>query len=126
MKVLLDTHVFLWFVLGQRECTPATRAIIENPKHECLVSIASLWEIGIKHALGKLELHSPIEDFFKSFTNGGFVPRPVTMPHILELSKLPLHHRDPFDPAHDQVWSAILNFIEQTSVIGLPTAERAT
>lgn len=97
MKVLLDTHVFLWFILGQRQCTPATRAIIENPKNECLVSIASLWEIGIKNALGKLELHSPIEDFFNSFKDGGFIPLPITLPHILELSSLPLHHRDPFD-----------------------------
>ncbi|MBK7382339.1 MAG: type II toxin-antitoxin system VapC family toxin [Flavobacteriales bacterium] len=97
MKVLLDTHVFLWFILGQRQCTTASRSIIEDPKNECLVSIATLWEIAIKHMLGKLELHRPIEDFFKTFTAGGFVPLPITMSHILELSALPMHHRDPFD-----------------------------
>lgn len=97
MKVLLDTHVFLWFVLGQRQCTSATRSIIEDPANDCKISIASLWEIGIKHTLGKLELHTRIEGFFEAFTAGGFTPFPITSPHILELATLPLHHRDPFD-----------------------------
>ena len=73
------------------------QAIIEDPKNDRVVSIASLWEVGIKHSLGKLELHRPIVDFFKTFTEGGFDPLTVTMSHILELSSLPMHHRDPFD-----------------------------
>ncbi|MCO5274430.1 MAG: type II toxin-antitoxin system VapC family toxin [Flavobacteriales bacterium] len=97
MKVLIDTHVFLWFILGQRQCSTSTRKIIESPANNCLISIASLWEIGIKHALGKLELHRPVEEFFEAIRNGGFVTMPIEPAHILELSRLPLHHRDPFD-----------------------------
>lgn len=97
MKVLLDTHVFLWFVLGQDQCSKATRALIESPSNNCVVSIASIWEIAIKHALGKLELHQPIADFFDTFEQGGFAPVPINSSHILTLDSLPLYHRDPFD-----------------------------
>ncbi len=97
MKVLIDTHVFLWFILGQRQCSTSARAIIESPTNNCLISIASLWEIGIKHTLGKLELHKPIKDFFEAIRSGGFAAMPIEPAHIIELSRLPLHHRDPFD-----------------------------
>lgn len=97
MRVLLDTHVFLWFILGHPMCSPKIRKLIEDPRNECLVSIVSIWEIGIKHSLGKLPLHCPLEQFFQTFTDGGFAPIPITMKEILVLATLPLHHRDPFD-----------------------------
>src|SRR5690606_41339894 len=97
MRVLLDTHVFLWFILGDRRCTPRIRAIIEDDANDCMVSIASVWEIALKHTLGKLALHRPIDQFFQAFTDGGFDPIPITTLDILTLASLPMHHRDPFD-----------------------------
>lgn len=56
MKLLLDTHVFLWFIMGSRQLTAEARALIEDEKNRKFISIASLWEIAIKSSIGKLTL----------------------------------------------------------------------
>lgn len=94
MRVLLDTHVFLWFILGQSECKPRIRELIEDPANECLISMVSIWEIGIKHSLGKLHLRSTLGQFFETFGRGGFQPIPITLDEILAVASLPMHHRD--------------------------------
>ncbi len=97
MKLLLDTHTFLWFVEDD-PCLPINvKATIENPGHEIFVSIASLWEMSIKVNLGKLHLTSEIEIIFDQIIENGFLLVPILPQHIIRHSKLPFIHRDPFD-----------------------------
>lgn len=98
MRVLLDTHTFLWFVLGEAPLSARAKAIIEDPGNEKLLSPASYWEIAIKISLGKYTLSLPYEEFIeKGITENGFVVVPIALPHTAVLTTLPFHHRDPFD-----------------------------
>lgn len=92
MRVLLDTHVLLWAVLNDPRLSEAqARAITEG---EVYLSAASVWEIGIKRALGKLDVP---ENLFEIATDAGCRPMPITWAHATAASALPLHHSDPFD-----------------------------
>jgi len=98
MRVLLDTHTFLWFVLGEAPLSARAKATIEDPSNEKLLSPASYWEIAIKISLGKYTLSHPYEEFIeKGITENGFVVVPIALPHTAVLTTLPFHHRDPFD-----------------------------
>jgi len=97
MKFLLDTHTFLWFLCGDSELSKQARAIIENPKYEKYVSIASFWEISIKNSLGKLTLDIPFSELKTEATKNSFQILPITFEDTLQLSTLPFHHRAPFD-----------------------------
>lgn len=98
MRLLLDTHAFLWAagkpgMLGKRG-----RALIEDGKNEVIVSAAVAWEIAIKHALGKLSLPLEPASYFPTRLSAlGFTPLPITVEHALAAGKLPPHHADPFD-----------------------------
>ncbi|MEE8586150.1 MAG: type II toxin-antitoxin system VapC family toxin, partial [Acidobacteriota bacterium] len=59
MRLLLDTHAFLWFILGSRKLTARARSLIEDPRNEKFISLASIWEMAIKSSLGKLDLARP-------------------------------------------------------------------
>jgi PIN domain nuclease of toxin-antitoxin system len=92
LRQLLDSHALLWFVLGdRRRISPPLRAIIEEG---AMVSIASLWEIAIKSALGKLEVPDDLPQRVQEF---GFELLEVTVEHAWAVRRLPHHHRDPFD-----------------------------
>jgi PIN domain nuclease of toxin-antitoxin system len=93
----LDTHTVLWYIGEDPQLPVSLRKRIEDTSNSCFVSIASLWEIGIKSCIGKLSLHADIDVLFKSIERSGFVVLPVTTEHILFSAKLPLHHNDPFD-----------------------------
>lgn len=98
MRLLLDTHTFLWFNLGDRRLSAAARATIDDPANEMCVSPASYWEIAIKIRLGKYALPNPYEEFMERAIDGnGFVILPVEPKHTAVLTTLPFHHRDPFD-----------------------------
>lgn len=98
MRVLLDTHVFLWFVQGDERLPLKWRSLIMDSGHDFLISHVTPWEVSIKHGLGKLELGSELHSVFPGqLTENGFEFLPVRLPHILHLAKLPMHHRDPFD-----------------------------
>ena len=97
MKALLDTHTFLWFLAGDSELSTRARAIIENPKYEKYVSIASFWEIAIKSSLGKLTLDVPFAELKTEVIKNSFQILPITFQDTLHLTTLPYHHRDPFD-----------------------------
>ena len=97
MNLLLDTHVIIWFITDDKKLPPKIKTIIENPENAAFVSMVSLWEMGIKHSLQKLTLTKELKDVFKLIEDSGFEIMPVTTEHILENSKLPFHHRDPFD-----------------------------
>ncbi len=98
MKLLLDTHTFLWFIAGSQSLSPAARRSIEDPLNEKWVSIASIWEIAIKHSIGKLSLAAPFHLLFpQQLTANGFDLLPVEIDHLNVVISLPFHHRDPFD-----------------------------
>jgi PIN domain nuclease of toxin-antitoxin system len=94
MTLLLDTHVFLWWLSDPKLLSPAAATAIGDPQNRVLVSIAVLWEIAIKRAIGKLS--API-DLQNDVTHGGFELLPIQVAHIEQTEQLPPHHRDPFD-----------------------------
>jgi PIN domain nuclease of toxin-antitoxin system len=96
MKILLDTHIFLWYYNGSGNLSSSARKQIEACD-QLFISSASLWEIAIKYTLGKLELTNSLERFFEDINDKGFSILPIDMMHILRTSTLPFHHRDPFD-----------------------------
>jgi PIN domain nuclease of toxin-antitoxin system len=98
MRLLLDTHAFLWWVDGNPALGPKSGAAISNPENEVLVSIASCWEMAIKMSLGKLRLTRSLAPFIsEQLTVNGFSLLNVSLKHIGRVADLPFHHRDPFD-----------------------------
>lgn len=98
MKLLLDTHAFLWFIAGNLALSRKCRELIEDDNNQKLVSIASITEIAIKTSLGKLSLEQSFEEFIpQQLRRNNFYLHPFTLEHAMALSKLPFHHRDPFD-----------------------------
>ena len=97
MAFLLDTHAFLWFVSGDNQLPASVRDKIKNINEPCFLSSASLWEITIKKQIGKLTLNISLEELFKFADRNQIEIVPITYDHLLTLSKLPSHHRDPFD-----------------------------
>lgn len=97
-RALLDTHTFIWFIGGSERLSSAARALIEARENEMLVSVASLWEIAIKHGLGKLELARPFAELIPDELERQQIGvLNIGVPHLAELVGLPMHHRDPFD-----------------------------
>jgi PIN domain nuclease of toxin-antitoxin system len=96
MAVLLDTQAFLWWVMDDARLSKGgARAIAAG---ECLVSIASCWEMAIEASLGKLSLAVSVEKFVQEQLEvNGFNLLPVTLEHVGGVVDLPFHHRDPFD-----------------------------
>jgi PIN domain nuclease of toxin-antitoxin system len=98
MKLLLDTHTFLWFITGNSRLSSDARSLIEDTANDKFVSIVSLWEIALKFSLGKLNL---TDDFDVLFPNqlriNGFEELAIETKHFYEIVKMPFHHRDPFD-----------------------------
>ena len=98
MNVLLDTHTFLWFVLDEPQLSVAAKGLIDEPTNVVFVSPASFWEIAIKVRLGKLDLRSSYDDFMhQGLVGNHFAILPIEPKHTSLLTKLPLHHKDPFD-----------------------------
>ncbi len=98
MKLLLDTHAFLWFVGGHPKMSRSARALIEDTNNQSLVSVASLWEMAIKLSLRKLDLEQPFDPFIpQQLARNGFGLLQIGVKHIAELISLPFHHRDPFN-----------------------------
>ena len=98
MTLLMDTHVFLWWVTDQPGVSPAARKAIADAGNRVLLSAASGWEIAIKSAWGRLDLpSSPAEFIPEQMRRNDFEVLPVSMYHALEVHALPAHHRDPFD-----------------------------
>jgi len=95
VNLLLDTHVFLWWVGEPSRLEEEARAAIADPGTLVHVSAASAWEISIKRALGRLDLRD--EEFLYGMRESGFTELPVTAEHGLAAGALPPHHRDPFD-----------------------------
>lgn len=93
-RLLLDTHALLWWLGDDPGLSSDARVAIADPGNEPLVSAASVWEIAIKRALGKLEAPDELPSVI---VEAGFAWLPVTAAHAWHVRDLPLHHRDPFD-----------------------------
>ena len=94
MRLLLDTHVLLWWLNDDRSLTDEHRRLIQDKRNSCYVSAATVWEISIKSGIGKLEIASEYLDVVRS---QGFLELPVSWLHVNAVRELPEHHRDPFD-----------------------------
>ncbi|NOY29900.1 MAG: type II toxin-antitoxin system VapC family toxin [Planctomycetes bacterium] len=98
MIVLLDTHAFLWFVLGDPRLSELARETIAEPENDIVISPASYWEIAIKISIGKYSLEVPFQEFFEEqIVSNRFRILPIEPKHVAPLTSLPFHHRDPFD-----------------------------
>ena len=94
LRLLLDTQVLVWALGNNPDLGPVSRDAITDPNNDCYVSAATVWEIAIKRALGKLE--AP-EDLSGRIERDGFTGLPVTLFHGEQAGALPPIHRDPFD-----------------------------
>jgi PIN domain nuclease of toxin-antitoxin system len=97
MKLLWDTHTFLWFVAGSNQINEKVRKYIEKAESENYISIASLWEISIKTALGKLSIQGEYKSVIDDVQSNGISILPINFAHTVCQNQLPLIHRDPFD-----------------------------
>ena len=98
MRILIDTQCWLWLNAHTDRFSRATLRRLESPQTDLLLSAASVWEMAIKHALGKLRLPDRLGDYVSSrmrLTRTRELP--VTIGHAAHVGTLPLHHRDPFD-----------------------------
>ena len=93
MSLLLDTHILLWWLADDPQLGQAARDRITDPAQRVLVSAASIWEIGIKQAIGKLKVPEPI---LQAIQDGGFEELTITGHHAELAACLPEHHKDPF------------------------------
>lgn len=98
MKLLLDTHIFLWWVNDAAELSETARVAISDPGNTCYLSMASCWEMSIKSSLGKLKLKKTVERFVsEQMQQNGFLMLNIELRHIGKVETLEFHHRDPFD-----------------------------
>jgi PIN domain nuclease of toxin-antitoxin system len=98
MKVLLDTHAFLWFVTDDPRLGSVAKSSIQDPTNERILSAASLWEMAIKFSLGKLKLAKPFATLIPEQLAANVIQiLPIQLSHVVAVAGLPFHHRDPFD-----------------------------
>jgi PIN domain nuclease of toxin-antitoxin system len=98
MRLLLDTHAFLWFIQGSQNLSETARNLIEDQGNQKLLSIASLWEMSIKMSIGKLDVGMTIAELVSREVYGNdFEVLAIQANHLDELTKLVFYHKDPFD-----------------------------
>ena len=97
MGLLLDTHAFIWFYSGNDQLSKNALSAIDESKGDFYISMASFWEITIKHGLGKLDLVSDLDELLNDVLSQGYRILPIHFSHLSTYNQLPLLHRDPFD-----------------------------
>jgi PIN domain nuclease of toxin-antitoxin system len=97
VRLLVDTHVLLWAIAEPERIPASIRGRLESSDNEVFFSAASIWEVAIKQQIGRLNLPVTPEDLTEAAVRMGFEELPVTAAHAAGVSRLPLHHRDPFD-----------------------------
>jgi PIN domain nuclease of toxin-antitoxin system len=97
LNLLLDTHVALWAITDSPRLPPTARELIASPKTNVWISAASIWEIAIKHALGRGEMPISGQDALRYFSDSGYRRLPIEAEHAVAVEELPGHHNDPFD-----------------------------
>ena len=97
MKLLLDTHAFLWFVAGDRRMGGKARRAIEGANAQPFLSIATVWELAIKCSLKRLTLPAPLDRYLAAKLDTTLQLLPIAFEHAVAVERLPFHHQDPFD-----------------------------
>lgn len=98
MRILLDSHAFLWFILGDQRLSDRARVAIAAADTDVLISPATLWEMAIKVRLGRYTLPGPFGPFMDTqLTSNRIRLLPIEVRHTAILASMPFHHRDPFD-----------------------------
>ena len=98
MRVLLDTHAFLWWSLDDARLSGPAREAIRDGRNDVLVSVASIWEVAIKAAKGKLDLPMAVETYVADrLRRNRWVSLPIDARHAVQAASLPMIHADPFD-----------------------------
>jgi PIN domain nuclease of toxin-antitoxin system len=97
VKFLLDTHLLLWAAGAPERLSAAARVVLLENSNSLFFSVASLWEIVIKHALGRDDFRVDVRLLRRGLLDNGYTELPIHSPHIMMLSTLPPLHKDPFD-----------------------------
>jgi PIN domain nuclease of toxin-antitoxin system len=98
MRLLIDTHIFLWFVLNDASLSPIARELIVDPQNDIFLSPASYWELAIKISLGKYQIPGSFEFWMNhQIQSNEFLILPIEIAHAAMVIQLPFHHKDPFD-----------------------------
>lgn len=98
MKLLLDTHAFIWWAIEPEKLSLKTKVLCEDGTNDLLLSVASVWEMQIKIQLGKLKLSLPLRELVESQQQvNGLQVLTIELVHVLALDSLTAHHKDPFD-----------------------------
>ncbi|MFN4218659.1 MAG: type II toxin-antitoxin system VapC family toxin [Candidatus Bipolaricaulia bacterium] len=98
MKLLLDTHTFIWWDSEPAKLSPQALALCQDRQNVLLLSVVSVWEMQVKLQLGKLRLTLPLREIIETQRQTNNVEiLPITLAHVLALENLPTHHKDPFD-----------------------------
>jgi len=98
VKILLDTHAFLWWIRDDPRLSQRARELVTSGRNELFLSVACVWEILTKTQTGKLHFsESPRKFVTEQMAANNIQALPLTLDHVLRLEALPLHHRDPFD-----------------------------
>jgi PIN domain nuclease of toxin-antitoxin system len=95
MRLLLDTHILLWWVMADRRLPKTLSTALQSSENDVAVSAASIWEIAVKRSLGRIEVD--LDELLSSMNADGFTELPLRFEHSLRLDSLPRHHDDPFD-----------------------------
>jgi PIN domain nuclease of toxin-antitoxin system len=98
MRLLLDTHVFIWWADQQERLSATALSALNDEANELILSVVSVWEMQIKVQLSKMKLSLPLEELVETQVETNDVRiLPVELAHVLALDALPFHHKDPFD-----------------------------
>jgi PIN domain nuclease of toxin-antitoxin system len=97
VKFLLDTQLLLWAAGHPDRLSPEAQTILDDPRNELLFSAVSIWEIAIKHALGREDFQVEPRVLRRGLLDNGYLELPVTSQHAVEIDGLPPIHKDPFD-----------------------------
>ena len=97
MNVLLDTHIALWAITDSPRLPKQAFELISNPKNTIWVSVATIWEIAIKFALGRGDMPVSSQDALHYFQQSGYKILAIEAEHVIAAGALPIHHQDPFD-----------------------------
>jgi PIN domain nuclease of toxin-antitoxin system len=98
MRILIDTHVFIWWTSDSQKLSLTLYNLLTSPKTQVILSVVSIWEMQIKLSLGKLELKTALPELVEDEVKQNRIELlPLDLSHIYALSNLPNYHRDPFD-----------------------------
>ena len=98
MRLLLDTHTFLWFVWDDPQLSLTAKSAIESQENEIYLSAVSPWEVSIKVSTGKLSIGQEVEAYFDEHLSRNLITLlPISLAHVGRVAVLPFHHKDPFD-----------------------------